>query len=182
MTEELQFHYVCTLDEMRQMVAERKDFWISDCDCEEIRGPCKVTGIFRCLQFSDEKVSPGQNRRKVSREEVLQLLDTARKDHLVPRPFRAEDDMLHTYGACFCCECCCDYFATEEHSPCNQGIYIEVTDMDLCNHCGTCEEFCYFKARPWNGEELTIISDECYGCGVCVDVCPEEAIRMELRG
>ena len=175
------FHYVCTLDEARQMVAERDRFWMSNCECREERGPCKRSGIFLCLQFDETKVPLGSGRREVTREEVLKALAEAEKTHLVPRPFRDYDDKENTYGICFCCDCCCDYFATENPSPCDRGLYIEQTDEELCNHCGTCEEFCYFGARVFDGEFLEVHPDECYGCGVCVDVCPEGAVEMVLR-
>ena len=138
-------------------------------------------GIFLCLQFDETKVPLGTGRREVTRKEVIKALDEAEKTHLVPRPFRDYDDKVNTYGICFCCDCCCDYFATENPSPCDKGLYIERTDEELCNHCGTCEDFCYFGARIFDGDVLEVHPDECYGCGVCVDVCPEGAVEMVLK-
>jgi NAD-dependent dihydropyrimidine dehydrogenase PreA subunit len=31
------------------------------------------------------------------------------------------------------------------------------------------------------GEELIIDRYTCYGCGLCVDVCPEDCVEMVLR-
>ena len=179
--EERYFHYTCTLDEAREITDSFEQHWISNCECREKRGPCKRSGIFLCLQFKPKTAATGTGIRPVTRTEIDQLFEEAKKTHLVTRPFRDENDKSVTDGICFCCDCCCDFFALEDPSPSNKGRTIEVTDMELCNHCGTCEEYCYYKARLWDGEELTIIEDECYGCGICVDVCPEEAITMTLR-
>lgn len=100
----------------------------------------------------------------------------------MPRPFRDMDTRTETEGICFCCDDCCDYFAAENPNPCDKGLYIAQTDEELCNHCGSCEDFCYFGARSFDGEYLDVNRDECYGCGVCVGICPEEAISMVLRG
>jgi MinD superfamily P-loop ATPase len=62
------------------------------------------------------------------------------------------------------------------------GIKAAVIDPTLCAECGECETHCRFHA---------VVSDEqggyrinpirCEGCGVCVQVCPSDAIRMEPR-
>ncbi|MEE9490839.1 MAG: 4Fe-4S binding protein [Dehalococcoidia bacterium] len=32
-----------------------------------------------------------------------------------------------------------------------------------------------------NEEELVVEKEHCYGCGLCVDVCPESCIQMVYR-
>ena len=179
---EANFHYVCTLGEARNIVDEFDEYWVSNCECREQRGPCdRGAGLFSCLQFKEKTGATGSGKRLVAKQEVLEILEEAKEKLLVPRPFRDEATRTQTEGICFCCDCCCDYFAVENPSPCDKGIYIEKTDMELCNACGTCEEACFFGARVWDDVALEVIADRCYGCGVCVDVCPEGAIEMMER-
>lgn len=176
--QEPNFHYVCTLDEARRIVDEFDEYWISNCECREKRGPCQRSGLFLCLQFKEKTAAVGTGKRPATKREVLDVLTEAKETHLVPRPFRDEATKMETVGICFCCDCCCDYFAIEDHNPCDKGIFIEKTDTDLCNACGTCEDICFFGARLWDDDALEVIQDRCYGCGVCVDACPEGAIVM----
>jgi len=58
-----------------------------------------------------------------------------------------------------------DYFGAKE----------AVIDSSLCVKCGLCKETCRFNAIS---EELEIIPMRCEGCGACILVCPQEAIKL----
>ncbi|MDY6865260.1 MAG: 4Fe-4S binding protein [Halobacteriota archaeon] len=55
------------------------------------------------------------------------------------------------------------------------------TDMDAYNHCGGCIERCVFSARVIKDGQMSYKADSCYGCGLCVSVCPEDATVMQRR-
>jgi Fe-S-cluster-containing hydrogenase component 2 len=40
---------------------------------------------------------------------------------------------------------------------------------------------CVFDAREMVTGQVAYHAERCYGCGLCVSVCPEEAIRLEFR-
>lgn len=173
------FHYVCIRDEARVLIDKRKRFWVSNCDCREKKGKCNRSRIDVCLYFRDDIDYFGTHFHEVSRAEVESIVKEAEEKHLVVRPFRDENDKDKTDGICFCCDDCCEYFLGTGQ-VCDKGKYIEETDKDKCVHCGTCVDFCYFKARKINAE-LIIKHENCYGCGLCVDVCPEGCIHMVQR-
>ena len=53
---------------------------------------------------------------------------------------------------------------------------LAVRDEDRCIKCGKCREVCRFNAiKP----DLEINPIKCDGCGVCVAMCPEDALRLE---
>ncbi|HIH01893.1 TPA: 4Fe-4S binding protein, partial [Thermoplasmata archaeon] len=57
-------------------------------------------------------------------------------------------------------------------------------DEGLCTSCRRCEEFCRFSAihvPDQDGAKPTIDIDVCEGCGVCVRICPEKAVRLVDR-
>ena len=67
-------------------------------------------------------------------------------------------------------------------SPCvlemerRQGPVPEI-DLDLCDECRVCTEAFGCPAIVLSEEGIRILEDKCPGCGVCVTVCPRDAIK-----
>lgn len=51
-------------------------------------------------------------------------------------------------------------------------------DQEKCTLCGKCKDVCRFGALKY-AKKPEIIPYLCEGCGLCVHVCPEKAIRIE---
>ncbi len=53
-------------------------------------------------------------------------------------------------------------------------------NTDVCQHCGTCAEFCHMGAIRLldMAGHYEIHPDHCVGCGTCVRVCPAHAIEV----
>ncbi|MFQ6087815.1 MAG: NAD-dependent dihydropyrimidine dehydrogenase subunit PreA [Candidatus Methanofastidiosia archaeon] len=69
---------------------------------------------------------------------------------------------------------------TFEELKVDESIVAEV-DMDICNMCGKCEVSCRDAASgSLTEQEGEMINDyeECIGCGLCMVVCPVDAIQM----
>lgn len=169
------------MDEAGKIIDEHDRYWVCDCACREHRGPCKRSRADVCLQFASKTAADGPHKKKASRATVDRILEEAREKHLVPRPFRNNDDRSRTDGICFCCDDCCGYFLGL-HEPCDKGAMIESTDAGACSECGVCAEVCHFGARAINNkQQLAVDREKCYGCGLCVDVCPTGCVIMVLR-
>jgi len=54
-----------------------------------------------------------------------------------------------------------------------------VIDLDKCNGCGLCVENCQFEALKIINNKAKLNPFICEGCGVCQIVCPEKAIELE---
>jgi len=50
-------------------------------------------------------------------------------------------------------------------------------DAVKCNGCGVCKEICPVNAIKIEREKI-IISDDCVECGACVNECPRGAIYL----
>ncbi len=172
------FHYVCTHEEAKELITKHDRFWVSDCGCREKKESCGFSRKDICLIFRDDIGSSGKNMKPVSRAQVIDIILEAEHNNLVTRPYRNQDNPSVTDGICFCCKDCCDYFLNPDENKCDKGQTIEKTDMAKCSQCGDCVEVCYFNARKMIDDELNVNRDNCYGCGVCVDNCPEECIAM----
>ncbi len=57
-----------------------------------------------------------------------------------------------------------------------------VTVTEDCIGCGKCmqENICFIDAISLV-DGKAVISEECRGCGRCVEVCPTDAIRLDIE-
>ena len=180
MSQDLSLHFVCTHEEARKIAFVHNRFWVSNCGCREGRGRCSRSRMDLCLMFRDETACSGSGMKEITLTDVLGIFDEAADKKLVARPFRDEPDRTIVDGICFCCDDCCGYFL-DRTEKCDKGTQIESTDMINCSFCGDCVPACYFGARKMVDDELVVARDECYGCGMCVQSCPEDAISMVMR-
>lgn len=52
-------------------------------------------------------------------------------------------------------------------------------DSDKCTGCGLCVEVCPVEAIKVADDDVAVVdADECTDCGACVDECPNEAISL----
>jgi len=178
---EIPIHYVCTHDEAKELIKKHDRFWVSNCGCREGNEKnCQQSRIDVCLSFTESDEASGSDKKPVDRTFADGIMKEAETKKLVTRPWRSED-RTKTDGICFCCDDCCGYFVTPDKYTCDKGKFIERTDIDFCSQSGLCEEVCYFKARKMVNKELEVNRDNCYGCGLCVTVCPENCIKMVER-
>ncbi len=175
---EIPSNYICTRQEIREIIARCERFSVARCQCRENHpGGCRRSRHDVCLNFT---AAAGGSMRDITRAEVEELLREAEAKHLVVRPFR-DEARERTVGTCLCCDDCCDCFLHPGKYPCGKGAYIERTDRALCNDCGDCTQVCYFGARRMADGELAVDREACYGCGLCTDVCPADCIEMVPR-
>ena len=177
-------HYVCTHEEAVELIDSQDNFWVSNCGCRESRGECARSRKDLCLFFANDwyfgNGGTGADFKEVTRSFVDGILQEAESKQLVIRPFRNPPLMEKVVGICFCCDDCCGYFL-DPNDKCDKGVYIEETNLDLCDDCGICVDVCYFKARQKDNGQLILEQDNCYGCGLCMDACPEGGIEMVRR-
>lgn len=59
-----------------------------------------------------------------------------------------------------------------------------IVDHDKCDgiDCGECADVCPMEILIIEGDEIKIqCQDECSMCEVCLDICPNDAIKLENR-
>lgn len=124
-----------------------------------------------------------QTARYVDLEEAEDVLREANKRGLVHLSFYMPGNKI--YAFCSCCDCCChDLQLMRLYSRSDiiaRSEYVVTTDMETCSDCGECIDRCFFGARTWNEEKMDYNPEACYGCGLCITVCPEEATELRQK-
>jgi len=59
----------------------------------------------------------------------------------------------------------------------HKGAKLAVKNQELCIDCGRCYESCRFNAVT--ADDYQVKNLKCEGCGVCVEVCPTDALKLE---
>jgi Pyruvate/2-oxoacid:ferredoxin oxidoreductase delta subunit len=162
------------------IVSQRNEFWVTNCACRTSKGsPCTRSRADVCLHFEETAEANPSSRRKITKEEALELMTYAEKRGLVARPYPDTREISEMQGICNCCPDCCSYFAGKEIS--GKGDLLETTDLASCDGCGLCIGPCHFGARLLTNGAISIDQDRCHGCGLCLETCPQGSIALVPR-
>lgn len=188
--------YVLPSQVLEYFVKKANYHWIMDfCICRSSM-ECKDYPInYGCLFLGEATlgINP-QLGKRVSKEEALAYLKKCREAGLVHLIGRNKldtqwlgvgpGDKLMTI--CNCCPCCCLWRISPIINPKigskvkkMPGVRVEVNEN--CIGCGTCSNGICFTDAIQLYERRAFISDECRGCGRCVSVCPQGAIKLTLN-
>ncbi|MGD8473057.1 MAG: 4Fe-4S binding protein, partial [Anaerolineae bacterium] len=87
---------------------------------------------------------------------------------------------------CHCCPCCCLWRMLPDLAPeigaktmGMPGVMVQVDEE--CVGCGTCTEGVCFVDAIRLEDGRAVIGDACRGCGRCVEICPQDAIKLSLE-
>jgi ferredoxin len=128
--------------------------------------------------------------RLVTREEALGHLRQATEAGLVSCVGKFKGDAIamgikdhhRLMTICHCCPCCCittsmPYAAREARDLLVKLEGVRVEVTDECNGCGRCVETCMVKQIDVV-DGKAVIGEECKGCGRCAMVCKRDAVRV----
>ncbi len=160
------------------------------CRCHDY--PMEIGCIF--LGEATKQVNPDIGK-SVSVEEALTHLKRSIEAGLIPQIGRVDPDPLmlgirmkdwnRFLTLCFCCTCCCIAMRnqlswnSDMRSRMHRLEGLSITVDSSCDSCGKCAEQCFAQAIVM-GREGAYITDDCKGCGLCVDICPHNSIKISV--
>ncbi len=177
-------HQALPYQQISSIIEKGAAFHVNECICKKERGimdsPCKKPREV-CLAISP--VAGAEFLldwgRQISKEQAHQMLREAEEAGLVHLTSNVASG--HTF-ICNCCGCCCGVLRTMNEfgaaNVVNSHFYAEIVAAE-CNNCGVClDERCQVKAIEETEETYKVIKERCIGCGLCVTMCPTDAIRL----
>ena len=173
-------------EEILSLLSRSKVTGISNCYCRETQikhgeNPNIKYPVRTCIHIGlgkDLREIPfkSENLRKVPKEEIVKILRRAEKAGLIHQLIYFPNPQFY-YVVCNCDPLYCivlNGFIKKGSPQMIKSDFIALTDERICNNCGVCEEWCYFGAR----KALHFYQESCFGCGICVSKCPNNAIKL----
>ncbi|OLS14171.1 MAG: 4Fe-4S ferredoxin [Promethearchaeota archaeon CR_4] len=177
-------------------IEEASFHWVMNfCICRSA-SKCKDYPIeLGCLFLGEAArgINP-QFGRPVSKEEALAHVRRCRQLGLVHLIGRNKLDELwlgvkpgeKLLSVCNCCPCCCLYKVLPYLPSDIGGMFTKMpgvimnVDEHLCQGCGICTQGVCFTNAIHVFNKKAVISNECRGCGRCVEICPQKAISLTI--
>jgi ferredoxin len=183
--------FVLPSQSVDEIIDKFDEIAVGHCFCRQrqkvLGNPCATDApVLNCFTFGKSArhtVAQGFSRM-VTKEEARQIMREAEEAGLVHKAFHPGSNVSRPETSiCNCCKDCCDTLNLWRDGAfplINSTYYLSVIDPDLCSGCGVCVERCPTDAIRLN-DEGTADRDEksCFGCGVCARFCPEGAISLK---
>lgn len=177
---------ISTYDELHHLIEQAEDrLCVQECICRKVQDlqgkPCAATDRREvCMSFGDLAdlyVAEGWGRR-ISQEEAFEIARQSEAEGLVLMPGNSQDPTF----MCACCDDCCALLTMYKYVPRPADVvasnyYVEV-DAELCKAHADCVGQCPTDALALESNLAVVDLGRCIGCGLCVPVCPEHAIRL----
>ncbi len=176
-------HAVMPYEVAEKIVRSHSRILVAPCICRRER---KLVGEGcdrpeeSCLVFgsgSDFYLQNGLGRM-ISQEEALDILAAADRAGLVLQPNNAQ----RAGNICCCCGCCCGVLRTIKKHPRPADIVSSAfrvsVDRNSCDGCGVCLERCQMEALRLEDDRVCADLGRCIGCGLCVTTCPKGSLTL----
>jgi len=188
--------YVLPSQVLEYFINKANYHWVMDfCICRDSM-QCKDYPIkLGCLFLGEATlgINP-QLGRSVTKEEALDHIKKCREAglvHMIGRNLLDKQWLGVKPGEkllsiCNCCPCCCLWRISSILVPKigskikrMPGVKIQVTDS--CIGCETCMKGICFVNAIHLINDRAVINEDCRGCGRCVDICPQSAIKISIE-
>ncbi|MGO9311614.1 MAG: 4Fe-4S binding protein [Syntrophobacteraceae bacterium] len=166
-----------------ELVRAQKKFSVGPCICRRehnMMGKGCDKPEESCLGFGmavDYRKRSGVGR-EINLQETLDILKWADKAGLVLQPANAKDALW----ICLCCGCCCQVLKSfkRQAKPASMASspFFAAYNSENCKACGVCVDRCQMEALKLEADEVGLDVDRCIGCGLCVSTCPAHSLTL----
>jgi NAD-dependent dihydropyrimidine dehydrogenase PreA subunit/DNA-binding Lrp family transcriptional regulator len=166
-----------------ELVRAQKKFSVGPCICRRehtMMGKGCSRPEESCLGFGMAVEYRKRNGvgRVIDLQETLDILKRADKAGLVLQPANAKDALW----MCLCCGCCCQVLKMlkRQAKPAAMAAssFFAACNPEECQTCGVCVDRCQMEALKLDAEGLKLDLARCIGCGLCVSTCPTDSLSL----
>ena len=174
---------VLPYEKAEELVRAQKKFVVAPCICRRehkmVGKGCKKPEE-SCLVFGIGADYYRRNGlgRVIDREEALNILKKADEAGLVLQPSNAHKIV----NICCCCGCCCQVLKNLKRYPKPASLFstpfVAKNNSNTCEGCGVCVDRCQMEALRLEDDVAVLDVDRCIGCGLCVSTCPTDSFTL----
>ena len=180
---------VLPYDEVISLINSSEHIAAGVCGCRhgaELSGkPCDIPKNDMCMILGESAQFAASHGfvHTLSKDEALHIIDEAERIGLVHQYTNSKDRYIDYL--CNCCGCHCGMLrgVMRSPSPGHMAIVnwmIEIDD-DACSGCGLCIDRCLMNALKMEGDMAVVDTNHCIGCGLCKYVCVTDALELVHR-
>lgn len=183
-------HAIFPFEMMEEVIKNTSKIALVNCPCRatmELLGKrqCRHT-LEACVKYDDlaEYLLDTGIGREISKDEALHVIRMAEDAGLVHMVDNAREGIKHT---CNCCGCCCWSVGTIRRRKIPRDVlmatyFMRETELSECTGCGLCVDICPVNVVKMENDLPVIDTDWCIGCGVCAVPCASSAVHLVRRG
>ena len=179
-------HAVFPFEMMDELIQKVTTIALVHCPC---RATAQLIGKKRCdhplevcIKYDElaEYVIEKGIGKKITKQEALQIIKKSEEAGLVHLVDNAREGIKHT---CNCCGCCCWSVGTIRRKKIPRDVlmatyFLRETDQEKCTGCGLCVDICPVQVIKMEGDFPAVDKEWCIGCGVCAAPCPTSAVKL----
>lgn len=166
-------------------VLDKTEIAVGPCMCQKALGKRNGTYIkdIAILHGAGSHKIASAEYKDLSPQGAKQLLRQLHDEGLIPSFYSCLRSGGWIYAICSCEGKIC--FPFRAHQAAGAVLYpgpdAVTLNSDDCAGCGTCVERCHFGANTLVNGSAEVNLAKCYGCGLCVTTCPGQARKMVNR-
>lgn len=174
---------------VEEIINKFDDIAVGNCFCRqyskmlghncEINAPMEVCFTFG--KSARHTIAQGFARR-ITKDEAIKILKETDKAGLVHKAFHNGSDIKKEENSiCNCCKDCCDTFNLWRAGGTpmtNSTNYLSIINKSECSGCGICVDRCPVDAIKMVEGVAERTEEYCIGCGICARFCPVNAISL----
>jgi len=172
--------------EMKALIENTEYIAAGTCICRHmgnLLGKPSSKPINNCMIIGESaSFSVGRNfTRRLTKKECFKILDEAEEAGLIHTYSNRPDKFTNLL--CNCCREHCNAMKAIRRFPVPSQVittrYLVKIDQDACTACEACIPRCQMDALKIVDGKLTGNAYRCIGCGLCMYVCPVDALHLE---